>query len=165
MHTEEVATHRADAEDEPDAVLASLRRRLRTYDLPVSRLAWAGAMALFGLALVLRLWGLGTVDELIFDETYYVKDGYALTQEGVEMSWPEDHDAVFESGDVNTYESTGSYVVHPPLGKWLIGAGMMVLGPDSPWGWRLSTAVLGSVAVLMLTLIGRRLFRSTTVGL
>ncbi|MGO3312673.1 MAG: phospholipid carrier-dependent glycosyltransferase, partial [Brachybacterium tyrofermentans] len=88
-----------------------------------------------------------------------------LTQEGVEMSWPEDHDAVFESGDVNTYESTGSYVVHPPLGKWLIGAGMMVLGPDSPWGWRLSTAVLGSVAVLMLTLIGRRLFRSTTVGL
>lgn len=165
VHTEEVATHRADAEDEPDAVLASFRRRLKTYDLPVSRLAWAGAMALFGLALVLRLWGLGTVDELIFDETYYVKDGYALTQEGVEMSWPDDHDPVFESGEVDTYESTGSYVVHPPLGKWLIGAGMMVLGPDTPWGWRLSTAVFGSVAVLMLTLIGRRLFRSTTVGL
>ncbi|RCS67216.1 phospholipid carrier-dependent glycosyltransferase [Brachybacterium sp. JB7] len=165
VHTEEVATHRADVEGEPDELLASYRRRLKTFDLPVSRVAWAGAMALFGLALVLRLWGLGTVDELIFDETYYVKDGYALTQEGVEMSWPDEHDAVFESGDVDTYEDTGSYVVHPPLGKWLIGLGMSLMGPDSPAGWRISSALMGSAAVLMLTFIGRRLFRSTTVGL
>ncbi|WP_304502214.1 dolichyl-phosphate-mannose--protein mannosyltransferase [Brachybacterium sp. FME24] len=165
MHTEEEATPRADVENEPGALLASYRRRLNTFDLPVSRWAWAGAMALFGLALVLRLWGLGAIEELIFDETYYVKDGYAISQEGVEMSWPEEHDPVFESGDVDTYEGTGSYVVHPPLGKWLIGAGMMVLGPDSPWGWRLSAAVLGAVAIPMLVFIGRRLFRSTTVGL
>ena len=77
--TEEEETphaHRAAVEDEPRAVLDSYRRRLHTFDLPLSRVAWAGAMALFGLALVLRLWGLGSIDELIFDETYYVKDGY-----------------------------------------------------------------------------------------
>src|SRR5699024_7755259 len=166
--TEEEATphaHRAAVDDEPRAVLTSYRRRLRTFDLPVSRLAWAGAMALFGLALVLRLWGLGSVGELIFDETYYVKDGYTLTQEGVEMSWPEEPDAAFDAGAVDSYEPEGSYVVHPPLGKWLIGGGMMVLGADIPWGWRISSAVLGSLAVLLLARIGRRLMGSTTAGL
>ena len=166
--TEEEATapaHRAAVEDEPRAVLASYRRRLRTFDLPVSRIAWAGAMALFGLALVLRLWGLGSIGELIFDETYYVKDGYTLTQQGVEMDWPDEPDAAFEAGDVDTYEPQGSYVVHPPLGKWLIGGGMLLLGADNPWGWRISSAVMGSLAVLMLARIGRRLFRSTTAGL
>ena len=157
--------HRSSFEDEPGALLASYRRRLRTFDLPVSRLAWAGAMAVFGLALVLRLWGLGSIGELIFDETYYVKDGYTLTQTGVEMDWPDEPDAAFEAGDVDSYEETGSYVVHPPLGKWLIGAGTMLLGADSPWGWRISSAALGAVAVLMLTFIARRLFRSTTAGL
>ena len=159
------ARHRADIDEEPDALLASYRRRLKTFDLPSSRLAWAGALAVFALALVLRLWGLGGVTELIFDETYYVKDGYTLTQEGVEMSWPDEHDRVFEAGDVDTYEDSGSYVVHPSLGKWVIGAGMTLLGADSPWGWRISVAVLGSLSVLMLARIGRRLLRSTMAGL
>lgn len=168
--TEEEASDRAhraavDVDDEPGAVLAAYRRRLHVPDLPLSRLAWAGAMALFGLALVLRLWGLGTIDELIFDETYYVKDGYTLTQEGVEMSWPEEPDAAFEIGDVDSYDPEGAYVVHPPLGKWAIGAGMTLLGADTAWGWRISSAVLGAVAVLLLARIGRRLFRSTTAGL
>src|SRR5699024_1642313 len=136
VHTADEARHRADIEDEPGAVLTSYRRRLRTMDLPASRVAWAGALAIFALALVLRLWGLGSIGELIFDETYYVKDGYTITQEGVEMSWPDDHDPVFVSGDVDSYEDSGAYVVHPPLGKWIIGAGMALLGPDNPWGWR-----------------------------
>ena len=103
VHTEEEATHRAVVEDEQGALRDSYRRRLRTFDLGPSRWAWAGAMALLGLALVLRLWGLGTIEELIFDETYYVKDGYTLTQEGVEMSWPEEPDPAFEAGDVDSY--------------------------------------------------------------
>ena len=103
VHTEEEATHRAVVEDEQGALRDSDRRRLRTFDLGPSRWAWAGAMALLGLALVLRLWGLGTIEELIFDETYYVKDGYTLTQEGVEMSWPEEPDPAFEAGDVDSY--------------------------------------------------------------
>src|SRR5699024_2651219 len=165
VQTGREARHRADIDEEPDALLASYRRRLKTFDLPSSRLAWAGALAVFALALVLRLWGLGGVTELIFDETYYVKDGYTLTQEGVEMSWPDEHDRVFEAGDVDTYEDSGSYVVHPSLGKWVIGAGMTLLGADSPWGWRISVAVLGSLSVLMLARIGRRLLRSTMAGL
>ncbi|MFQ6484965.1 dolichyl-phosphate-mannose--protein mannosyltransferase [Brachybacterium epidermidis] len=165
MHTQERAQPRSVAQVETDAVLDSYRSRLQVMDLPFSRLAWASALAVFALALVLRLWGLGGIAELIFDETYYVKDGYTLTQEGVEMSWPDEHDPVFEGGDVDTYEDRGAYVVHPSAGKWVIGAGMLLLGADNPWGWRISVAVLGSLSVLMLARIGRRLFRSTTVGL
>lgn len=152
------------APEESDAVLSSLRRRLKVFDLPLSRASWALALGLFGLALVLRLWGLGTIDELIFDETYYVKDAYTISQNGVEMDWPDEPDAAFEAGDVDSYEDEGSYVVHPPLGKWVISLGMTALGADSPWGWRMSVAVLGSLSVLMITRIGRRLFRSTTAG-
>lgn len=153
---------------ELDAAHAELRRRLHLPG-PVTRraasLAWAGALAVFALALVLRLWGLGTIDELIFDETYYVKDGYTLTQEGVEMDWPEEPDVAWERGEVDSYADNGAYVVHPSLGKWLIGLGMMALGADDPWGWRIAVALLGSVSVLMIARIGRRLFRSTLVGL
>jgi dolichyl-phosphate-mannose--protein O-mannosyl transferase len=108
---------------------------------------------------------LGEIHELIFDETYYVKDGYTLTQQGVEMNWPEEPNPAFEAGDVNSYEDTGSYVVHPSLGKWVIGLGMMLLGADNPWGWRFSIAMVGGLSVLLIARIGRRLLRSTGLGL
>lgn len=165
MQTAPDARHRADIDDEPAAVLDSYRRRLGAPSLPFSRWAWAAAFAVFGLALVLRLWGLGSIGELIFDETYYVKDGYTITQQGVEMDWPDEPDAAWERGEVDTYEDTGAYVVHPPVGKWVIGLGMELLGADNPWGWRISVALLGAISVLMVARIGRRLFRSTTVGL
>ncbi|MGY5763591.1 dolichyl-phosphate-mannose--protein mannosyltransferase [Brachybacterium sp. DNPG3] len=158
------ATATATDDREPEAVLASLRRRLKTFDMPFSRISWALTMGLFGLALVLRLWGLGTIDELIFDETYYVKDAYTISQNGVEMDWPDEPDEAFEAGDVDSYLDTGSYVVHPPLGKWVISLGMTALGADNPWGWRISVALLGSLSVLMIVRIGRRLFRSTIAG-
>ncbi|PWH07085.1 dolichyl-phosphate-mannose--protein mannosyltransferase [Brachybacterium endophyticum] len=127
--------------------------------------AWAGVILVTVLALVLRVYHLGSIHDLIFDETYYVKDGWTLIHNGVEMNWPDKPDPAFTSGDVNSYEDSGEYVVHPPIGKWVIGLGMLILGGDSSWGWRLSVAVLGSLSVLMCTLITRRLFRSTGIGL
>ncbi len=148
-----------------DALIRENRALLNVCDLYDRTAAWLIALILLALALTLRLWGLGTVHELIFDETYYVKDAYTLTQNGVEMSWPEDPNPAFERGEVDTYHhQDGAYVVHPSLGKWLIGLGMMALGPESAWGWRISVAILGSLSVPMLMLITRRLFRSTMVG-
>lgn len=144
--------------------LSEARRRLGCADLPSRHATAVVALLLLALALTLRLWGLGTVHELIFDETYYVKDAYTLSQQGVEMAWPDEHDAVFESGEVDTYLDEPAYVVHPPLGKWLIALGMMALGPDTPWGWRISVALLGSLSAPLIVLVGRRLFRSLTVG-
>lgn len=138
--------------------------RVRTSELQDHRSARICALVLFALALTLRLWGLGSIPELVFDETYYVKDAYTITQQGVEMAWPDKPDPAFEAGDIDIYEDRGSYVAHPPVGKWVIGAGEALLGANSPWGWRISVALLGSAMVPMLMLIARRLFRSTLVG-
>ena len=54
-------------------------------------------------------------------------------------------------------------MVHPPVGKWVIGLGERLFG-FNPFGWRFMVALLGTLSVLMLCRIGRRLFRSTFLG-
>lgn len=152
------------ASADPGAALASQRRLLHCSDLPRGWVTWLPALVLLALALTLRLWGLGAIHELIFDETYYVKDGYTLWQEGVEMQWPDEANPAFEAGAVDTYLPAGERVVHPSLGKWIIGAGMSALGADSAVGWRISVALAGSLNVLMTVRIARRLLRSGSMG-
>ena len=56
-----------------------------------------------------------------------------------------------------------SYVVHPPMGKWLIAVGEWAFGMN-PFGWRFMVALLGTLSVLLVCRIGRRLMRSTALG-
>ena len=113
---------------------------------------WAGPVLVTLLAAVLRLWNLGTPSTLVFDETYYVKDAYTLINLGYEGQWPDDADAGFAAGNVDTYTTAAEYVAHPPLGKWIIAIGMQVLGADNPVGWRISTAIVGVIAVALVCL-------------
>ncbi|WP_106814426.1 dolichyl-phosphate-mannose--protein mannosyltransferase [Microbacterium timonense] len=125
---------------------------------------WLGPAIVLVIAAVLRLWNLAAAHDLMnqFDETYYVKDAWTLLHLGYEASWPADANARFLSGDVDVFTTDPAFVVHPPLGKWIIALGMVVLGPESGWGWRITTALLGVASVLVLMLIAKRLTRSTT---
>jgi dolichyl-phosphate-mannose-protein mannosyltransferase len=125
---------------------------------------WAGPLLVVLLAAVLRLWNLGTPHELMTDETFYVKDAYTLLNLGYESTWPDGADELFEAGQTDIYGTDASFVVHPPLGKWLIALGMAAFGAESSVGWRIGTAIAGILAVLVLTLVARRLFGSTTLG-
>ena len=125
---------------------------------------WLLAAGVTLLAAALRVPRLGTPRELVFDETYYVKDAWTLLNLGYEAQWPTEPNPAFEAGDVQSYLTAGSYVVHPQVGKWLIAAGLQVLGAQNPVGWRVSSAVAGIVAVLVLTRVARRLFRSDLLG-
>lgn len=116
------------------------------------------------LAAALRLPRLGTPRTLVFDETYYVKDAWTLLNLGYEAQWPTEPNPAFEAGDVQSYLTAGSYVVHPQVGKWLIAAGLEVLGAQDPVGWRISSAIAGILTVLVLTRVARRLFRSDLLG-
>ncbi|WP_243400998.1 MULTISPECIES: dolichyl-phosphate-mannose--protein mannosyltransferase [Isoptericola] len=127
---------------------------------------WIGAVLVTLVAAATRLWELGRPGTLVFDETYYVKDAYTLGKEGAERQWPDDPNPAFEAGDVDTYLDQAAYVVHPPVGKWMIWLGMEAGGgPTDPFAWRLASAVVGILAVLLLARIARRLFSSTVMGL
>ncbi|MDR1634825.1 MAG: phospholipid carrier-dependent glycosyltransferase [Bifidobacteriaceae bacterium] len=117
------------------------------------------------LALLLRLWTLGTPHKLMFDETYYVKDAYSLLNHRVEMNWAEETNPKFEAGDFSGLLDTAAYVAHPPVGKWMIAFGMWLFGPESSFGWRFSAAIAGTLGVLLTILIGWRLFQSQALGL
>ena len=117
---------------------------------------WAAPAGVVALAAAARLWNLGHPDVLVFDETFYVKDAWTLSQNGYESSWTGDADAAFNAGDVNGFTDEPSFVVHPPLGKWLIALGMLAFGPN-PFGWRIAVAVVGVLAVVLLMTIAQRL--------
>ena len=117
------------------------------------------------IAALTRLWNLGYPARLVFDETYYVKDALTLSREGHEKSWPDGADAAFQSGDVLGYLDQAAFVVHPPLGKWLISTGIWFTGFDQSTGWRLSTALLGIATVGLLMLVALKLFRSVPIAI
>ncbi|EGX58218.1 integral membrane protein [Streptomyces zinciresistens K42] len=131
----------------------------------IARLSgWGGPLLVTLVAGVLRFWNLGSPKAVIFDETYYAKDAWALVHRGFEVSWDKNaNDMVLNLGDRVTIPTDAAYVVHPPIGKYVIGLGELMFG-FNPFGWRFMTALLGTLSVLLLCRIGRRLFRSTFLG-
>ena len=142
-----------------------LRLRLLGH-APTDRLwGWLGPGLIALVGGVLRFWNLDRPKALVFDETYYVKQAYSLLHYGVEMrvldSLKKPDDA-FVSGSQNIFSTTdGDMVVHPPAGKWLIAAGEWLLGSGSGWGWRFSVALVGTLSILVVGRVARRLFGST----
>ena len=55
-------------------------------------------------------------------------------------------------------------VVHPEVGKWIIALGEHTFGM-TPFGWRVSSAVVGSLMVMVMIRLARRVTRSTLLGL
>ncbi|MBA4865329.1 phospholipid carrier-dependent glycosyltransferase [Streptomyces sp. PSKA54] len=133
-------------------------------DVLVRWSGWLGPLLVTLVAGLMRFWNLGSPKAVIFDETYYAKDAWALIHRGFEVNWPKAaNDQILQNGDAVTLPSDAAYVVHPPVGKYVIGIGEWLFG-FTPFGWRFMTAVLGTLSVLLLCRIGRRLFRSTFLG-
>ncbi|MBB1242396.1 phospholipid carrier-dependent glycosyltransferase [Streptomyces durbertensis] len=125
---------------------------------------WGGPLLVALFAGLLRFWQLGTPHAVIFDETYYAKDAWSLLQFGYEAQWGDNaNDLILADNPTVPLSEDPSYVVHPPMGKWVIAIGLRLFGLE-PFGWRFMVALLGTLSVLMLCRIGRRLFRSTALG-
>lgn len=99
-------------------------------------------------ALVNRIWNLSQPKGYIFDEVYYVKNANSLIRYGVELSGQ---------------PLSGEFIVHPPLGKWLIGVGIQIFG-NNEFGWRISAAVFGTALIPLIYLIALRLFKSSFIA-
>lgn len=122
---------------------------------------WWATLAVGLLAGLLRFIRLdipfnGGMNGKIFDELYYVCDAVGLLDAGVEL-------VVEGDGDCTPTGEGGAYVVHPPLGKWLIAIGIKIFGED-PFGWRFASAVVGTLSVILIVRAGRRMTGSTLLG-
>lgn len=144
------------------------------YDRWIARLAhdpvlgrrwsWIAPLIVTLVAGILRLWNLGHPHDLVFDETYYVKDAWSQWNLGFPSTWPDKADERFVAGETDIFTDQGSFVVHPPLGKWLIGVGMWIFGADSSFGWRIAVAVFGTATVLVLYGVAKTLSGSIAVA-
>ena len=79
---------------------------------------WGGPLLVTLLAGLLRFWNLGSPKAVIFDETYYAKDAWALIHRGYEVNWAKNANKLIlqTDGDV-PIPTDPAYVVHPPVGK------------------------------------------------
>ena len=110
----------------------------RTTRLPMGVLV---PVVLLLVAATLRFYGLGYPTRIFFDETYYAPQGREMLIAGVEEG----------------------FAVHPPVGKWMIAAGIDAFGYDS-FGFRAGAAAAGTVVVMLTYLVGLRLFRRRGVA-
>lgn len=115
------------------------------------------------LAALLRLAHLSAPNALVFDEVFYARGAFSLSELGYEADWESDEGG-FVQGDYSAMNpDEGDFVVHPMVGKLLIALGIEVFGAH-PLGWRIVGALLGVALAVLVALTARRLFRSTLWG-
>lgn len=92
------------------------------------------------LAFLMRIFNLSTPKGLVFDEIYYVDGARDYLKYGVEVT-----------------KGAPEFVVHPPVGKWLIAAGIKLFG-NHEFGWRIAVAIAGTLTVFLTARIAKRIF-------
>lgn len=115
------------------------------------------AVTLVGAAL--RVVRLDAPSGVVFDEFFYARDGCWYVKAS--------RSACGLVGLMTTDREVGPWLrdfgeltpEHPPLGKWLIGAGIKLFG-FRPGAWRLAPAVAGTLTVAALYLLARKLLQS-----
>lgn len=132
-------------EPSPPTAVRAVPAPLRSA-LPADRArGWWLTLGVVVIAAGTRFWSLGWPRGKIFDEAYYATEAQEMLRFG--------------------YEDNRGYmfIVHPPLGKWLIAAGSAIAG-DNSVGWRLAPAVAGVLCVLILVRVTRRITGSSMLG-
>ncbi|MFZ0323723.1 MAG: phospholipid carrier-dependent glycosyltransferase [Actinomycetes bacterium] len=147
----------------PPTALARIREHLKPGPIGRRWVGWAGPLAVTVIAGFLRFYRLGQPRAFVFDETYYAKDAYSLLKYHYEQHFVAGADQKILDGNLDVFGPDPSYVVHPPLGKWLIALGEQIFGM-TPFGWRFVVALLGTASVLIVARVVRRMTRSTLIG-
>lgn len=126
---------------------------------------WLGPGLVAGFAFGLRMWHLGSPRTLAFDETYYAKNAWSMLKVGYAQDFVDGANVRIATGHLGHLMISGqpTEVVHPEAGKWLIALGEAVFGLDA-FGWRIAAVVFGSLTVLVLARLVRRLTGSTLIG-
>jgi dolichyl-phosphate-mannose-protein mannosyltransferase len=113
-----------------------------------ARLDLIALVSVLAVAAVIRMVNLTEPHQTVGDEGFYVRDAcwylsLSPSECGVEEEITEEH---------------------PPLGKWIIAAGIATFGYNE-LGWRILPALAGVLTVAVVYLLGRKLFNSTVVAI
>jgi dolichyl-phosphate-mannose--protein O-mannosyl transferase len=159
------APDEAGSEAGPDR---SVPAALTPWRDPHPRIGWLSTLVIAVLAGFTRFWALGFPPGKTpipngpsfgknFDEVYYATEAQELLRYG--------------------YEDNRGYmfIVHPPLGKWLIAGSEWLQGAitghhtseaylSNSVGWRVAPALFGCLGVIMVSRIVRRMLRSNLFG-
>jgi dolichyl-phosphate-mannose--protein O-mannosyl transferase len=109
-----------------------------------TRLDWVALVGVTAAAAAVRLAGLARPVGLVFDEIFYAQNAcrYVI------------------GTDACGIDQLASRA-HPPLGNWLIGAGVKLFGYDE-FGWRIVPALMGVLGVALLFVLVRHLLRGSS---
>jgi dolichyl-phosphate-mannose--protein O-mannosyl transferase len=120
--------------------------------------AWVWPAAVSLLALVLRLRHLDRPRSLSFDERYYAENAWSMLKVGYAQDFVEGAEQRIARGDLHDLFIAGqpTQVVHPDAAKWLIAAGEAAFGFNS-FGWRIASAIVGTLTVFVLCRLALRL--------
>jgi dolichyl-phosphate-mannose-protein mannosyltransferase len=125
---------------------------------------WAGPLLVTLLGAFLRFNRLSIPRAVVFDETYYAGDAWGILKHGTEIIHVSNANTLLARGSTRILSGTrGELVAHPPLGKIMMAAGEWLFGL-TPLGWRFTVALTGSLSILLLARITRRMTRSTLLG-
>jgi dolichyl-phosphate-mannose-protein mannosyltransferase len=90
-------------------------------------------------AAIVRMSGLAAPAGFVFDEIFYARNACRF---------------VIDTAQCGIDDLVSG--AHPPLGNWLIGLGIRLFGYDE-FGWRIASAVAGTLGVVLLYMLVRRL--------
>ena len=149
-------------------LLARAGRRGTALVLGSTFWGWAGPVLIMIFGGFLRFYRLSKPDAVVFDETYYAPDANSILRHGVELQHYNYVNSQLVHGNPDIFLSKHGMlqpelVAHPALGKIMMAFGQWLFGL-TPFGWRFSVALVGTVSILMLARIVRRMTRSTMLG-
>lgn len=109
------------------------------------------ALIIFSLGTLVRFYRLDAIKGYYFDEVYHVPTAKMMAK----------HDQrayEWHHGELTEEIQAGTYIdwLHPPLAKLLQATSMVIFG-DNPWGWRFTSALMGSLLLLVIYIFARLL--------
>jgi len=148
--------------------LARFGRRGTALVLGSTFWGWAGPVLIMIFGGFLRFYRLSKPDAVVFDETYYVPDANSILHHGVELQHYAYVNSQLVHGNPDIFLKKNGLlqpelVAHPALGKIMMAFGQWMFGL-TPFGWRFSVALVGTVSILMVARIARRMTGSTMLG-
>jgi dolichyl-phosphate-mannose-protein mannosyltransferase len=100
-----------------------------------------------------RFWRLSSPHRIVpLDETYYAPNSLGYLCYGADTNVRAGAKAVCSGLDP-------AFAVHPPVAKLLTAVGIKIFG-YRPFGWRFAAALVGTLSVLLVYLIARRLWNA-----